>query len=143
MRSNDVKVIQLLSNTQKTADFWCNYVDRANFDKVTFIVSANMTTADSSNYFTPVLKEATATPGTIGSYASVDSSEIVNGAFAAIVATGAATVQQVDYIGDARYLTVLLDETSTADGVFSVFAVLSGARKSPAENETVTTGAVS
>ena len=143
MRSNDVKVVQLLSNTQKTADAWTSYVDRAGYDKVTFIVSANMTTADGSNYFTPVLKEATASPAATGSYSSVDSSEIVNGAFAAIVATGVATVQQCDYIGDARYLSVFLDETSTADGVFSVFAVLSGARKSPAEDQTVTTGTVS
>lgn len=133
--------VQLQTPASLSADTWTKYVDLAGFSGVTITVSSEMSTADGSNYFTPVFKDATATPGSTGSYSSTGADNLV-GAFSAMNST-TGYCQSVSYIGTSRYVAVLLDETSTAAGVFSVTATLFGPKESPATNHTPTTGAVS
>ena len=96
-------------------------------------------TADGSNYFTPTLQEASATPGSTASYAST--TEYV-GTLSAINSTTGGK-QKISYTGKERYITVKLTETGTASSIFAVSYHLSGAKKAPARDNTATTGTVS
>lgn len=130
-----------------SADSYSKYIDLKDYDGCRIILTAEMDTADSSNYITPSLLESDTdptTPGSTASYsavASADYSSGVNG-FAALNDTTTAWCQEVAYIGDQRYICVLLDETNTAQGEIHIVAVPFRAQQKPV-TAVPTTGTVS
>lgn len=123
------------------ADQQSDYIDLAGYEGVTLFIISKMGTADGSNYVTPILQEADASPASSGSYSAVAASDLLG----TLSARNALThvIEHVSYIGDKRYLNILLDETGTASGNFAVVAVLHKARHQPAADDSPTTGTVS
>ncbi len=142
MKNNVAEAI-LLEPTSISADTNSKYVDTAGAVGVGFRVECYPSTADSSNYFTPVLYGTnSATPGTATEYTAVAADEIEGGLFTAVKATTAGDVQvrglkQHLY----RYYYVKVDETLTAVGIYSVSAQLSMGSL-PCDTVSPTTGAV-
>lgn len=139
---NDLAYVFLKCDGDVTADSYTAYVDTQGYNGVEFVVIASANTADSSNYITPkVYGTNNATPGTFANYTICAAGEL-EGSFAAINSTD----DYCDSVGLKqhlyRYYTVFLDETSTADADIAVVAILS-ARHQPANDDSVTTGAVS
>ena len=108
-----------------------------------FIVRQSLNTADSSNYFTPTIQVASATPGSTASY-SAASSDQTNGSFTANTSTGDKAPEWVSYTPgpDDRYACVVFTETGTADGDFTVYAVVAEGRHQAISGDTLTTGTV-
>ena len=101
-----------------------------------------LTGADGSNYVTPTLYEATATPTATTSYSAVDSGDI-HGAYVAIADDTTSSTQFVGYKGGERYVCVKLEETSTSvsAGIWSIHVILSRPYEAPADTAP-TTGTV-
>lgn len=142
MRNNhsDVKVVHLADPATITATTtYSNYIDLNGYDQCTLVISYKAGTADGSNYFTPAILEVDSAPGTASGYAVA--TDYV-GTISAVNSTTGAT-QQWDYVGNKRYVCVRLAETGTASSIFAIVALLSGAKKGPARDNSVTTGTVS
>lgn len=141
---NNTALADLANNDSVTADTYSDYIDLTGYEAVEIIVSSTMATADASNYVTPKLYGANATPASFSSYTALADNDL-NGAFTARNDT-TEVAEKVGYAaGDNhyRYLCVFLDETGTASGTFTVQALLGRARNQPAHDDTLTTGAVS
>ena len=110
-----------------TADTYSLYLDlNGDYEEVLITVTAEMTTADATNYFTPTLYEANTTPTVLSAYSAVATADLV-GSFTVMNDTiNYAT--EVSYTGNERYLTVLIDETLTAIGEVHVSASVRRAR---------------
>ncbi len=143
---NDVLVQQLAAVAATTADRQSNYIDLSGWDSALFIVNVSaLTGVDGSNYLTPTLRSATATPASAGSYSAVAAGDIVGG-FTKIDSTSEDEVtQSCSYTGADRYVQVFLDITgsSISAGYVGVVVVLSRSRKDPASAKTATPGTVS
>ena len=145
---HELQVKQLYAITDTSADAYTYYIDTAGLDAVGFLVVAYMTTADSSNYFTPKLYGYTGdTPGTFTNYTACADEE-VNGSDNATYAYSDvlnATGANVYFMSLAqhlyRYYTLFLDETLTSQGQIGVYAVCSSTSQ-PSSGVTLTTGAV-
>lgn len=139
---NGQKVVELAFDANKTATGYSKYIDVRGYDGVTIVVRQSLNTADGSNYFTPSLVEADATPASTGSYTAVDSTE-VQGSLTANTSTGDKAPEHVSYTGNARYLAVKFTETGTADGDFTVYAILTHGHDQPIASDSPTTGTIS
>ena len=124
-----------------TADTKSNYVDVSGYESAEFMVvmgaSANL---DSGDYFTPVLQHSDLT--TDVSFAAVDSADILD-AFSAVNSGSLdSTTQRVGYIGDKRYVRVLLDETADTDNGTLIVGVIArlekGRHNDPTSSDTPT-----
>ena len=128
------------------ADTKSKYIDLAGFEGCDIVVAVGaLTGVDGSNYLTPVLYEADATPESASSYSAVAAAQILGG-FTKIDSTSEDSVlQRAGYVGNCRYLYVDLDYTGTgiSAGVVGVYAVLGHGRHQPSAALTPTTGAVS
>lgn len=144
---NDEVTVQLLPVADLAyTDTQSNYVDLSGYDGADFyVVVGALTGVDGSNYLTPTLQEASATPGTAGSYSAVAAGDIMGG-FTKIDSTSEdSVVQKAGYAGGSRYVNVLLNYTGTgiSAGYVGVFATLRKLRKGPGSSKTPTTGTVS
>jgi len=144
--NSEIRVVTLFSSPTLDATDYSDYIDLASFpgwESIVFNVYQKMGTVGASNYITPTLLEASATPATNGSYSAVDSGDLI-GSFSAALTTTAQD-EQVGFARsdiDTRYLCVKLTETGTAIGNFVVTAILSFAREGVCSGESVTTGTV-
>jgi len=138
------KYVQLLApGAAITADTSTRYVDLQGFDAVDIVVTySDVTAATGANNFVVVVQEASAAPGTAGSYTAVAAANL-RGTIPTLEDGVTANVSSVGVVGSKRYLRVLLDETGTASVIASVMAVLTLSDRDPANAKTVTTGAVS
>ena len=138
------KYVQLLApGAAITADASSAYVDLQGFDAVDIVVTySNVTASAGANNFAVKVQEASATPGTAGSYTDVAASNL-RGSFPSLANAVTANVASVGVVGSKRYLRVLFAETGTASVIASVVAVFTLADREPANAKTVTTGAVS
>lgn len=132
-------------NITDHTDVGTDYVDVAGFEQVAVLVNYGaVTTVDGSNYVIAVLQECDSAPATNTSWSACAAGDII-GAFTAVDGSSDdQKTQNVSYIGDARYLRVLLDYTSAGTHPnncnVSVDAILSSARHGMAADQTVTTG---
>jgi hypothetical protein len=133
MATRDLKNLirpTLLMAEQVDDDEYSDYIDLGNeYESCVLLVTCEAVTASAGNQILPTLYEASATPGSTGSYSAVDSGDI-EGAFAAIATTGS-TAQYVGYKGGERYLCVFLNETGTFDGEVHVTAIVGNSGTKP------------
>lgn len=141
LRSDLTIPVELLFDSNKTATAWSNYVDLQGYEGCTILVRQSINTGSSGNTFTPALWEADSSPGSTGSYTVVASDELV-GSYTVFEATTDKAPELVGYMGNARYVTVKLTETGTADADFTIYAILSAGRHRPSSANTPTTGTV-
>lgn len=137
----------LLAPVAISGDTHSNYVDLQGWDAATFYVAVGDIGATSSSYYlTPVLREASATPGTIASYSAVAAADYYagdSGGFIAIDGSGdESSVYKLAYTGTERYVNILLDETGVISGPVCVWVELHNANQQPSDGLTVTTGTV-
>lgn len=141
---NNTEAVVLYDESSVTASANSNYIDLKGYNACEIIVIGTMGTADSSNYITPALYGATATPAASGSYTALSGNDL-NGAFSAFNDT-TDYMQKVGFAGGAnnyRYLYVKLTETGTADAdTLTVIALVSRAGEQPCDDDTLTTGTV-
>ena len=144
------------------ADIYSKYVDlegwHDNVFEIDISADANL---DGSNYWVPTLMYATATPGTIGSYAAVAAADMD---YEVVVAAGTSTfysntvlptinstsvdsvILRARYKGTARYVCVFMDVTTAGSyptGVLGIRATVSRGRTKPEDTYAVTIGTVS
>lgn len=132
--------VTLLNDTSVTATGWTAYVDLYPYNQVTFIVYQKMAIADASNFITPALYDASATPASSASY-TVVGSDYYNGSVTAAKTTTAQT-EHISYVGENRYVAIKLTETGTAQGQFTITAVLGSGRHQEIATDTPTTGTI-
>jgi len=141
---NNTECKVLYEGTSVTADAYSNYIDLQGYEAAEILVFGTMSVADSSNYITPKLYGATATPAASGSYSALSGNDL-NGAFSAFNDT-TSFMQKVGYAAGAnhyRYLCVLLDETGTADAdTLCVVVILHKGKHQPIDDDTLTSGTV-
>ena len=138
---NNIAVAHLLDAQDITADTWSNYVDLAGYSSVEVLVNVGAATPLSgSNYFTPVLYEASVTPTSSASYSAVGAADLL-GSFTAIDSqTEDQVTQRVGYKGGLRYIAVKLDETGTVTSFLtSVDAIVGDPLSAPAAAPTTGT----
>ncbi len=143
---NDSLTVKLLQAADLVhVDTQSNYVDLAGWDAAKFCVHiATQTGIDSSNYVTPILQEATATPASASSYSAVASTDYVGGFTKADSTSEDDVIQVAGYTGSARYVNVKIDFTGTGitAGIVCVWVELTKSRKDPASAKTAITGTV-
>lgn len=143
---NDAVIVPLVEAADLAhTDTQSKYVDLAGFEACEVVVAIGaLTGVDASNYLTPTLQEASATPGTAGNYAAVDSANVIGGFSKVDATTKDSVVQRACYVGSKRYVNVKLGYTGTliTAGIVGVYAILRRARKGPESALTPTTGAV-
>lgn len=143
---NDSLTVKLLQAADLVhVDAQSNYVDLAGWDAAKFCVHvATQTGIDTSNYVTPILQEATATPAAAVSYSAVASTDYVGGFTKIDATTEDDVIQTAGYTGACRYVNVKIDFTGTgiSAGIVCVWVELSRSRKDPASAKTATTGTV-
>lgn len=139
LQNFDIQKVHVLDAATITATTWSKYVDLSGFESCAFVLTYKAGTADGSNYFTPTIQEATATPGSTGSYSAATA---IVGSFSLIDDTDAAT-EIVFYNGTARYVALKLTETLTASAVIGCVCILGNPKKGPARDITPTTGTIS
>jgi hypothetical protein len=131
---------------QAGTDAWSKYVDLAGSHGCIITVHVgDLTGVDGSNYLTPVLYEATATPASAGSYSAVAASDLLGGFSKIDATTEDSTIQTVGYKGICRYVAVKCDYTGTGitAGCVSVEGYVAFSDHEPTSGRTVTTGTVS
>jgi hypothetical protein len=138
------KYVQLLAPAAAvTADTSSVYLDLQGFDAVDIVATySNVTASAGSNNIVIKVQEASATPGSAGSYTDVAAANL-RGAMPTLQNAVTANVASVGVVGSERYLRVLLDATGTVSAFVSLMAVLTLSDRDPANAKTVTTGAVS
>jgi len=137
------KYVRLFDPATVTADSSSRYLDTQGFDTVDIVVVySDVTASAGANNFVIKVQEKDATPGTASGYTDVAAADL-RGTFPVLQENVTANVAAVGYVGDARYLRVLIDETGTASATIAVVAVLGLSDRDPANSKTVTTGAVS
>ena len=136
-----INVVELLFDTQITAEAWSKYVDLQGYDEVTFVVRQSGNTASSGNTFTPTIQVASASPTSQSSY-SAASTDQINGSFTAHTSTGDKAPETASFTPgpNDRYAAVKLTETGTADFDMTVYAILSRGRHQPISGDTPATG---
>ena len=140
---NAVAIAELLFDSNKTATAYSNYIDLQGYEEVTFIVRQSLNTADATNYFTPAILVAEGTPGTIASYAAAESDD-VTGSLTVHTSAGDKSPEVTTYrpAPGKRYACIRFAETLTADGDFTVYALVSKGRHKPISGDSLTTGTV-
>ena len=138
------KYVQLLAPAAAvTADTSSVYLDLQGFDAVDIVATySNVTASAGSNNIVIKVQEASATPGSAGSYTDVVAANL-RGTMPTLQNAVTANVASVGVVGSKRYLRVLLDATGTVSAFVSLMAVLTLSDRDPANAKTVTTGAVS
>lgn len=134
---------QEMQNASVTATGWSSYVDLQGVHGTSVLVSSLMTTADASNYLTPVLYEAAdgSTATDSASYTAVASADIYAESLSARNDTAGVT-ERIGYRGDKRYLAVKWTETGTAEGTVLVVLLGSVLTHKPGHETTLTTGTI-
>lgn len=140
LQNFDIQKVHVLDAATITATTtYTSYVDLNGFESCAFVLTYKAGTADSSNYFTPAILEATASPTASGSYSAASA---IVGAFTTIASTTGGT-QIVFYNGVSRYVALRLAETGTASAVIGCVCILGNPKKGPARDITPTTGTIS
>lgn len=154
------KSVKMLEHADLAHTDTAVYVDRECYGEVVIEIDVGaLTGIDGSNYLTPSLQVATASPAASGSYASVAAAdmdyEIVTAAGVSTFVAGT-VVPKIDdaaedsvifrarYRGTARYVSVNLAYTGAGitAGVVGVRALLAAPRLGMANTHTITVGAV-
>ena len=138
---NAVPVALINNNAAVAATQQSNYVDLEGYLGVIFVLIADGNTGDATNYFTPTVQEATATPGSTSSYSAVAAGDLF-GSWTVLNTTNE-VIDHVGYRGNSRYVNVALTETLTASQDVTLIALLIPGRKNPSNSDSPTTGTVS
>lgn len=144
---NDLLLVEMKSPAAVTGDVNTSYVDTKGYDGVLFVIQANATTADTSNYIEMKLYGLAdgGTPTTASSYTLVTDDEVQGSsnstyAYADRINTTGSTYDSIGLKTHAyRYYYWKCDETGTADAIIGVTALMSG-RHQPAQDDTPATG---
>ena len=144
---NDFKVVHLLDckNIVDHTDIGTDYVDLQGFESAMVLVNYGaVATLGSADKVIAVLQECDSAPATNTSWTAVASTDY-QGAFTVLdAATDDQCTQVVGYLGDKRYIRVLLDYTSAGthpNGCYvSADAILGNARHGSAVDATPTSG---
>jgi hypothetical protein len=127
---NNIKVARVISpiSPSATGTISGQPVDLNGFEKCEFVIAAGAQTTTGITA-TPIVKEGAAT----GSLSAVADADLLGTEAAAALdgTAGANNQSNVGYKGNSRYATCDLVVAGAATGVYSVVAVLSGARKAP------------
>lgn len=139
----------LKTPAQVTGDTYTDYIDTADAVGVLFLIHANATTADGSNYIAPKLYGTnSANPETFTNYTQCLDDEVLGSVDATnansdVINTTGNTLDVLSLRRHTyRYYCFLLDETSTADAIIGVTAVVCK-RHTNAFSDTPVTGTVS
>lgn len=127
---NDVKVVQVIKphSPAATGTISGAVVDTSGFDNVTFVIMSGLQTTTNLTV-TPIVTEGTATD----SLTSAANADLLGTEAAAALSgtAGASGVSKIGYKGSKRYVTCDLAVANAATGLYSVSAVLGGAREKP------------
>ena len=123
---HNIGVVHLLDAKDITTnDTKSSILDLAGFEGALILVNFGaITTPDSNSYITPILQESDTTAD--ADFTAVASGDIL-GSFSRIDATTEdQTTQAVGYVGNKRYIRVLLDVTNTGSGISNALVSVDG-----------------
>lgn len=127
---NNVKVVQVIApqSPSATGVLAGTAVDMTGFETCEFVAQSGAQTTTGLTVV-PVVSEGEAT----GSLAPVADADLIGAEAAANLSgtAGANSASKIGYKGNAKYATCSLAIAGAATGLYSVVAVLGGARKSP------------
>lgn len=132
---NNIKVARVISpiSPAATGVISGQVVDLNGFEQVEFIIAAGAQTTTGIGVV-PIIKAGAATGSLASAADSTLLGSVATGQEAAANLSGVAganSQKKIGYKGSSRYATCDLAVTGAATGVYSVTAVLSGARKAP------------
>ena len=133
---NNIAVCVMREAADFTADATTNLVNLTGFGSCDVMVAVGaLTGVGASDNLTISLQECDTTVGT--SFTDVAAGNMI-GAFTLIDATSEdSVVQRVGYLGNKKYLRVVLNETGTISaGIIGVYAILGNARHQVASDVT-------
>jgi hypothetical protein len=133
---NNIATVMLYEPQNTTADTYSNLVDLQGAESVELLVHCGaLTGVDGSNYFEFKVYESDTTAA--ADFTLVGTNDLL-GAFTRVDSTTKdQVIQKVGYIGNKRYLRVLIDETGTITaGIVGVTAILSNGRHQPLTDRT-------
>lgn len=123
---HNVGVVHLLDAQDiTTSDTKSAILDLAGFEGALVLVNVGaITTPGSTSYLTPVLQESDTTAD--GDFDTVDPADILGGFSKIDSASLDQVTQMVGYVGNKRYIRVLLDITNTGGGISHALVSVDG-----------------
>lgn len=123
---HNIGVVHLLDAKDITTnDTKSSILDLAGFEGALILVNFGaITTPDSNSYITPILQESDTTAD--ADFEAVDSGDILGGFTKIDAATKDQTTQVVGYVGNKRYVRVLLDITDGDAGISHALVSVDG-----------------
>lgn len=127
---NSKKIVNALGYAATTASRTGEVIDVRGFDEATFVVQVGtVTTADATNKFAVSLYHGDLASGTDGT--TVSSGDLVGAAFDIDASGDADKTGAFGYLGNKRYVKVMVVESGTASAIIGATAVLAKGAQQP------------